>query len=29
MVMGMSAETFWGGVEEDREFVAQITASPA
>ncbi|MFF5081920.1 arylmalonate decarboxylase [Actinoplanes sp. NPDC000266] len=24
MVMGMSAETFWGGVEGNREFVAQI-----
>ncbi|BCJ40798.1 igiC [Actinoplanes ianthinogenes] len=26
MVMGMSAETFWGGVEGNREFVAQIKA---
>jgi len=27
MVMGMSAETFWGGVEGNREFVAQIRAA--
>ncbi|GAA2376533.1 MULTISPECIES: maleate cis-trans isomerase family protein [Catellatospora] len=26
MVMGMSAETFWGGVEGNREFVRQIKA---
>ncbi|MET7880872.1 maleate cis-trans isomerase family protein [Micromonospora profundi] len=26
MVMGMSAETFWGGVEGNRQFVAQIKA---
>ncbi|WP_238006576.1 arylmalonate decarboxylase [Dactylosporangium sp. AC04546] len=26
MVMGMSAETFWGGVEGNRQFVAQINA---
>ena len=25
MVMGMSAETFWGGVEGNREFIRQIT----
>ncbi|MGW0432074.1 maleate cis-trans isomerase family protein [Micromonospora sp. NPDC003197] len=27
MVMGMSAETFWGGVEGNRQFVAQIKAA--
>lgn len=27
MVMGMSAETFWGGVEGNRRFVEQITGS--
>lgn len=26
MVMGMSAETFWGGVEGNRQFVSQINA---
>ena len=26
MVMGMSSETFWGGVEGNRQFIQQIKA---